>query len=83
MFDWIGTYDVDHVEGLVAEITRQKLARRDYIYSANKLEVDDEGRLVFAGSQTFQVGDRVYTEWADAEAAADAENDGVLEVCHR
>jgi hypothetical protein len=64
--------NVNAVAEVLVEIERQKKSRRDYIYPAAKLQMDPAGRIVFAGSQTFQVGDRVYTEWADAESAADA-----------
>jgi hypothetical protein len=62
---------VKRIADVLAEIQRQKASRRDYIYPAAKLTMQD-GRLVFGASQSFRVGDRIYTEWADAERAADA-----------
>lgn len=66
------TANVTKIAQVLQEIERRKAARRDYIYPASKLRVADDGGLVFAASNTFRVGDRIYTEWADAEAAADA-----------
>ena len=65
-----GTYQAGEVEALVKELDRQKKSRRDYVYPASKLSMNEDGTLVFAGSDTFKVGDRVFTEWADAEKAA-------------
>lgn len=53
----------------IARVQAMKASKRDYIYPATKLGMDDDGRIVFAGTDTFKVGERVYTEWPDAEAA--------------
>lgn len=64
------TFDPDAIVQTVAELERMKAAKRDYVYPAKRLGYDTEGRLVLAGAQ-FKVGDRCYTEWADAEKASD------------
>lgn len=69
---WVGTFPRESCAQLVAEIERQKVARRDYIYPASKLSVDNEGNLLMQEVDGFKVGDTVYTEWAQAESAATA-----------
>jgi hypothetical protein len=63
------TASANRVLEVIQRIEGMKKSKRDYIYPANKLGMDDDGRLVLAGSDSFKVGDRVHTEWADAEAA--------------
>lgn len=63
----------EHVISVLNQLEEIKRMKRDYIYPASKLGVDDEGRLVLGGTDTFKVGTQVYTEWKDAEAAADKE----------
>ena len=53
------------------ELKRQREAARDYIFPAKQLAMDATGELILRSQKSFRVGDRVYTEWADAEAAAD------------
>jgi hypothetical protein len=60
------------VADVLKEIERRKASRRDYVYPAAKLAVNDDGAMVFGDTDAFQVGDRVYTNWTDAEAAADS-----------
>lgn len=65
------TFNRDAIRGVVAEIERQKAAKRDLIYPVEKLSYTDAGLLVFGGSQkTFDVDGRTYLTWDDAEAAA-------------
>jgi len=66
------TFDRSAIAGVVAEIERQKAAKRDLIYPVEKLSYTDDGLLVFAGSdRTFEVDGRLYLSWEDAERAAD------------
>lgn len=66
------TFDRNAIAGVVAEIERQKAAKRDLIYPVEKLSYTDEGKLVFSGTdRTFDVDGRLYLTWQDAELAAE------------
>ena len=60
----------DAIPTLLATLEANRAAARDYIYPAKSMSYQD-GRLVLESKNAFRVGDRVYTEWADAEKAAD------------
>lgn len=72
----------DAVKNVLAEIARQKDSRRDYIVPTQKLTVTPDGKLTIVGVKSFVVqkpGDQpdptpaaIYTDWAQAEKAADA-----------
>lgn len=65
------TFDREAIRGVVAEISRQKAAKRDLIYPVEKLSYTDDGLLVFNGSErSFDVDGRTYLTWEDAEKAA-------------
>jgi hypothetical protein len=61
----------ENILKVLAEVDRVKKGKRDYLYPANKLGMTDAGGLAFAATDTFAVGDTIYTEWADAEKALD------------
>jgi hypothetical protein len=73
----LGHFDASAIAGVVGRIERMKRGRRDYLYPAPRLSMRG-GRLVLSG-KVFRVapdggldGGICFTEWADAEAAADA-----------
>lgn len=69
---FIGTFPKSDVGNLAVELDRQKKARRDFIFPASALAMTAAGGLIFKSMDTFQVGETVYTSFADAEAAAEA-----------
>lgn len=72
--------NVQAIQATLAEINRVKFAKRDYIYPASQLSMRDDGRIVLGATQAFQVGDRTYTEWKDAELAADCADVPVVPI---
>lgn len=59
---------MDRIRGIVQEIERQKLAKRDYVYPIHRLGFTDSGLIVLsATNQTFVVADRHFIDWESAE----------------
>jgi hypothetical protein len=66
------TFDAEAIKGIVEEISRQKKAKRDFLFPAGKMRFTDEGMIELGGLKLFQVGEKVVTDWEEAEALADA-----------
>lgn len=76
-------FDASRITSIVEEIERQKKAKVDYVYPYARLGFTDSGKLVFNGTtRGFQVKDRTFAEWSDAERYIDdARAAGVEEAC--
>ena len=72
-------FDGDKIAKVVDQIERQKKLKRDYIYPAKRVDMDDKGNLLLEG-KWFSVGDRSYLDWDDAEAAADEQALGSSQI---
>jgi hypothetical protein len=68
--EWMGVYSPGQAERLAVELDRQKKSRRDYLWPATTLAMDEPGGLVMKGRKAFEVDGVAYTEWADAELAS-------------
>lgn len=71
--DILAHYNRAEIQRILPEIQRQQETKRDFIYPSPKLAVTDMGKLVLSEIQTFKVGEKTYTEWAEAEANAKGE----------
>lgn len=78
MFDHLGTFERRYCGKLVEELNRQKKMKLDYVYPVSKLEMTTDGTIQWEATDTFKVGETIFTSWADAEAHADA-NGGKIE----
>lgn len=76
---FIGTFPKKDITRLAGELERRHKARRDYIFAANALAMTAAGTLVLSSRDTFKVGNVVYTEYADAENAANAHREATGE----
>lgn len=62
-------FDKSKIKGLLDEVTRRKAAARDYVFPLARLGFTDAGELVLNhAGKGFEVNDRTFCEWKDAEA---------------
>ena len=74
-------FDREAIVRTMQTLERQRSMRADFVFPASRLSYTDGGELVLAtAGKTFRVGERVFTEWSDAEAAAEVNGERV-EVC--
>ena len=66
-----GRWNPESVPLLAEELTRQRKARRDYIYPASSIGFTDDGRVVLKACKAFTVGDHTFADWDLAEAQAE------------
>ena len=64
-------FDSGAIRSTMATLERQRKERADYVFPSNRLTYTDGGQLVLEAGKTFRVGSDVFTEWEDAEKAAD------------
>jgi len=64
-------FDPSAIQHTMATLERQRAERADYLFPAARLSYTDGGQLVLSAQKTFRVGTDVFTEWQDAEKAAD------------
>jgi len=72
------TFDPEVIKTIVGEISRQKKAKRDYLFPADRMRFTEEGMIELGGLKLFQVGEKVVTDWEEAESLADATGSKIL-----
>jgi hypothetical protein len=68
----IGEFNSDEIKRILPRIRAQAETKKDFVLPAPALKVDDAGRIILDGVQSFRLAEsgNVYGTWQEAEAAA-------------